>query len=336
MFNDVSSRCPTFERGKDRWIDFAALIRTVFRVHETPDDIAKQVLWMAIKGRSSRIVVASMDPVKPAYQNRTLDEYMEEMSRKFTPASESVQMKAEYQNRRQGKQEDIQNYINEKFELFSAAYPGDRQDLTDFFAETTKGIYNRYVRQRMYEFDGNNVEAYGARAVFMVQVQRQQIMNGDSEETSLDGLVPVTRTGNVSKGGPEAMEIDYLRPDKEEDDNDECECMAMHEQGFRGPCYYCQRKGHMVRNCPRKSAGLPKIRMAAQPQIQRGYGNRDGGKKFMGGRPTGAAQKPMKRGGKRVNNIESDQGDQPDEEEDEIEEDDTNEEEEVGFLGETL
>ena len=242
MFNEVSSRCPTFERGKDRWIDFAALIRTVFRVNETPDDIAKQILWMAIRGRSSRIVVASMDPVKPAYRNQTLDEYMEEMSRKFTPASESIQMKAEYQNRRQGKQEDIQNYINEKFELFSAAYPGDRQDLTDFFAETTKGIYNRYVRQRMYEFDGNDVEAYGARAVFMVQVQRQQIMNGDSEETSLDGLVPVTRTGNVSKRGPEAMEIGYLRPEKEEDENDECECMVMHEQVFRDPVIIARGK----------------------------------------------------------------------------------------------
>ena len=31
-------------------------------------------------------------------------------------------------------------------------------------------------------------------------------------------------------------------------------------------CYHCQRKGHMLRSCPRKSAGLPKVRADAANQ----------------------------------------------------------------------
>ena len=55
------------------------------------------------------------------------------------------------------------------------------------------------------------------------------------------------------------MEIDHLQTTEEGEEEGDCECMALHEHGFQGPCYFCQRKGHMLRNCPRKAAGLPKV-----------------------------------------------------------------------------
>ena len=54
------------------------------------------------------------------------------------------------------------------------------------------------------------------------------------------------------------MEVDVLHGGETEED-DACECAALQDQGFQGPCYFCQRRGHMLRNCPRKAAGLPKI-----------------------------------------------------------------------------
>jgi len=302
----------------------------LFEVYEVRPAQAKMLLWNAVIGRSSKIVVASMNPSKAPYLTMSFANYLDEMKGKFTPATESLQMKAEYQNRKQTKQEDIQNYINEKYELFKMAYP-NTEDLSDFFIEVTKGIYNRSVRRRMYEFDGRDVAAYGTRAVFMVQVQRQQITNGDTDDTSMDGLVPVTKTGNTL-GAPEAMEVDHLRREREDDEDSECECMAMHEQGFRGPCFYCQRKGHMVRNCPRKSAGLPKVKvsemnMGARPKWKKGVTP----KGQMGNR------RDSKPSYKKVNHLEEGEDD---DEVDEVDGDDVvdqgEQDGEVSFLGETL
>ena len=48
------------------------------------------------------------------------------------------------------------------------------------------------------------------------------------------------------------MEVDALySPDDYYDDLElGCECVALHKGGFRGPCFFCQRQGHMQRTCP--------------------------------------------------------------------------------------
>ena len=42
----------------------------------------------------------------------------------------------------------------------------------EFYCETTEGCLNRYVRDQMFCFDTNCVEAFGARAVNVVQIER--------------------------------------------------------------------------------------------------------------------------------------------------------------------
>ena len=92
-----------------------------------------------------------------------------------------------------------------------------------------------------------------------------RIKLGDSDTTSMDGLIPVTKPMNeeVTRRRPEPMEVDALghrwADDEEDDDEEWCECAAMQEKGFRGPCYYCSRQGHLARSCPRRAAGLPKV-----------------------------------------------------------------------------
>jgi hypothetical protein len=333
---DMKSKCATFERGKDRWFDFEQLIRMEFRRQRIPDDLAKEVLWGAIVGKSSRIVIASMNPVQQKYQAMTFDQYIAEMAGKFTPASESIQMKSEYKSRKQGKMEDVQNYINEKYELYKMAYPhANAADMSDFYMEATKGVANRYVRSNLWAFEATSVEQYGQKAVFLAQVERQRIAYGDSDSTNMDGLVSVTKTMNVQPGA-EAMEVDHLKAEVGEEDDEigECECMALHEQGFRGPCYYCQRRGHMMRNCPRKSAGLPKVRTAGQGPSNTGRkwtpaNKTQGGTKAREGT---AYQKRVYPSAKRVNQVEE----EDDEEERGATEETIEAEDEVGFLGETL
>ena len=74
-------------------------------------------------------------------------------------------MEAEYRSRKQGKNEDVQNYINAKYELFQLAFPNAQErDRVEFYRETTEGFLNKYVRDQMFCLDANCVEAFGARA----------------------------------------------------------------------------------------------------------------------------------------------------------------------------
>ena len=46
-------------------------------------------------------------------------------------------------------------------------------------------------------------------------------------------------------------------PGEESDSEGECKCAALYASGRGGPCYYCAKEGHFLRNCQRKAAGLP-------------------------------------------------------------------------------
>ena len=146
---DFMKNCPTFERGKDRWADFADWFTFQKNTHEIDDRYAKIALWGAIHGRSSRLVITSMKPNVRPYEAMDFAEYLQAMGNKFTPATESLQMKSEYKGRVQGKNEDVQNYITEKYELFKVAYP-NVEDLSDFYIEATKGVANKYVRNNLW------------------------------------------------------------------------------------------------------------------------------------------------------------------------------------------
>ena len=53
---------PTFRRGRDRWNDFAIRFQAAMRDHGITEEQAKWVLYNAIGGQSSRLVISSMNP----------------------------------------------------------------------------------------------------------------------------------------------------------------------------------------------------------------------------------------------------------------------------------
>ena len=60
-------------------------------------------------------------------------------------------------------------------------------------------------------------------------------------------------------------------PGEESDSEGECECAALYASSRGGPCYYCAKEGHFLRNCLRKAAGLPR----SAPFIEDKGGRRD-------------------------------------------------------------
>ena len=56
------------------------------------------------------------------------------------------------------------------------------------------------------------------------------------------------------------MKVDVMGPPpgEESDSKGECECATLHASSRGGPCYYCAKEGHFLRNCPRKATGLPR------------------------------------------------------------------------------
>ena len=61
------------------------------------EEQAKWVLYNAIVGQSSWLVISSMNPELMGIQHMEFREYLRWMGEKFTPATESIQMEAEYQ-----------------------------------------------------------------------------------------------------------------------------------------------------------------------------------------------------------------------------------------------
>jgi hypothetical protein len=343
---EFRKQCPTFERGKDRWPDFASRFTSSKRLFRLNDAQAKEALWTsAIRGAATRLLIAGMRPDTAPYNTMTFDDYMAIMARKFSPASESLQMRNAYRTRVQSKDEDVQSYMDEKFEMYKLAYPEGERDLTDFFAQTTKGIYNQSVRRKVWNADYDTFADYTERAVKAVQVELQMLECGDSDSTSKDGLMPVTRTGipQARYRRDEPMEVDSLRqmedyPEEYEEveEDTECEgCAYLQERGFSGPCYYCQKKGHLIRNCPRKSAGLPRIR----GQVQQGTYRPNRGRGLSRGRGLVRGAAPNRggyRGRSKLNHLEQGEYEEDQYEDEEYEQEEDGEaqpKKETHFLG---
>ena len=79
------------------------------------------------------------------------------------PAAESIQMEADYRDRKQGKFEDVQNYINARYKLFLLAFPNAQaRDRVEFYRETIEGFLNKYVRDQMFCHEPTDIESFGA------------------------------------------------------------------------------------------------------------------------------------------------------------------------------
>ena len=129
----------------------------------------------------------------PTAQGMGFKEYLRGMGEKFILTAKSIQMEEEYRSRRQGRNEDVQNYINAKHKLFQLVFPNAQErDCMEFYRETTEGFVNRFVRDQMFCYDATTVEAFGARAVNVVQIERRWICIGNSDTQTMDGLIPVT------------------------------------------------------------------------------------------------------------------------------------------------
>ena len=329
--------CPVFERGKIRWSHFVKTFQELHLDYPAQDNVAKRALFRAIRGQAA-ILITSMAPSQGIYANMTLDEYLTAVGEKFAPASESEQMKGEYLRRRQGKLEDVQTYLNEKHELFKLTYPNAgerREDLADFFDEATKGIANDNVRYSLWECRPDTIAAFVEKAIFLVSVERKRIEYGGSRAgSSMDGLNPVSRVMRPTMLMGEPMEIDHMQETDEL--GAECECAAIHERGIRGPCYFCQKQGHILRNCPRKSAGLPKI----YPAKSQGRANPKGNyprpqSTSQGAQGNNGRGNGRNRFGRRVNNLDEEEPGEEAGDEDEPEEGPAEEEaEDVSFLEE--
>ena len=97
-------------------------------------------------------------------------------------------------------------------------------------------------------------------------------------------------------------------PGEESDSEGECECTALYASGRGGPCYYCAKEGHFLRNCPRKAAGLPRsdpfvkdkgggrddTKWKAQPQTRQEWGKSRHKEEWGPPQPKGNWQEPWR------------------------------------------
>ena len=128
------------------------------RDHRVIEEQAKWVLYNAIVGQSSRLVISSMNPELPASQHIEFREYLRRMGEKFTPAAES-----------------IQNFINARHKLFQLAFlNAQERDWVEFYREMTEGFIKKYIQDQMFCYKRGGFQGSGSER------------GADREKTDLD------------------------------------------------------------------------------------------------------------------------------------------------------
>ena len=202
---------------------------------------------------------------EPANACATLDQYIDLLKSVFQPPSESRSLKQEFKMAKQSKNEDVSSYLSSKLSLYDSAYTEAQRDHEYLLTEVINGLYSNVIKRRLRNADGINTRADLRTRLFdLVAKEREQVLGGYAESTSLDGLntvASVHRRPNETVGPTagesreEPMDIDAIQ--------EKIAQLETMKKGFKGDdkvetrkCFGCQQVGHIKRKCPNKDKWL--------------------------------------------------------------------------------
>jgi len=216
---------------------------------------------------------ATIGNADEADQNKRFDQYFDRIEALFLPPQESPMTKQQFEDRKQGVDEDISSYVADKIALYKLAYSEAEVGATfDYLKrKVITGVYSQVLRRRMYEGMAaiTDEDQLTARALTVLSEEREKYMDGCAESTSLDGLQPVSRTSTRAYTGlgnynspylgasysgasnqSEPMQIDQLDDDS---------VNAMRSANKDDTCNRCKKKGHFAKDCRMATEKLPHL-----------------------------------------------------------------------------
>ena len=154
----------------------------------------------------------------------------------FQPQAESQLARMDFEARRQGIDEPISDYINDKIALFHSAEPNAGQHNFPYLrSHILKGIYCNWVKAEVIRIDPTDEQTISNAAARAVGQAREAYELGAGIVANLDGLASTTVTNlqsaDLNLGEP--MEVGAVGNYRVE----------------TRTCYKCKKKGHIAAKC---------------------------------------------------------------------------------------
>lgn len=187
--------------------------------------------------------------------DRSVEEYIELVVDAVSPPERLDVVKIDYHGRVQNEEESPVAFYKDKLHAFQRAYPV-APDYAAFFNDVRRGLINSHLAERMRLYM-STVDRTRGLARYLTAYR-------DQMESNAADLRSAVRYGEI----PWAEALG-LKPRGEEGEG------WLKELATKGKrrvlpgihaikasdltCYFCNKKGHMARDCNRKKQGLPKL-----------------------------------------------------------------------------
>ena len=140
---DFSCGAPPYDGNSSKVFDWCGELEkhlSRYKCDMINKDTIKRMLLDRITGKAqSEIVLLRPDGL--ALDSYEIDEFFQELLKKFTHEKDEEGRKIEYMARRQARNEDARQYYTDKLRLFVQAYPPARRSLVEFKNAMLLGIY---------------------------------------------------------------------------------------------------------------------------------------------------------------------------------------------------
>ena len=258
--------------------------RSVNRLDAILDvDFNKNCL-LAVMSEGAADLVQDCGPDSETWNKaRTYEQYMTALSQIFEPPEESEMARDLFESRKQKKDENINQYITSKINLFRAAYPNRTGNFSTLLSQTIQGVYNSVIRRKLTYANPKDEIELKREATLAVAFKRKCFKNHCSESVSLDGLAPTGQyMGQTGQDPVIPMEIDTIQKLRGSQTEKKCghckktghtsescwELVGRRPQKNQKPqdqvvCNWCRKTGHVEKECRGKSSGRVPNRVPA-------------------------------------------------------------------------
>ena len=264
---------------------FRSWIR-MYHLEDVSENMLKYQVHVGISGLEERERVSHLGSESSEFQNSSLEEYYDVLLRVFEPTCDLYLRVDEYEERKQGRDEDPAVYFMDKMRLFEQAYPEEkgRPRWIDALRKMVKGLYNPLLQDMMrFEllpgYNGTKTELLDRLSVLSSHL-KESLANRSSKGASADGLSGISdkrrlramqtkereevaemQVSEVSRQGPcppSALEIEVRELRQQLASLSKVqESMAKTSSKVEAgkgqlTCFYCNLPGHFIRECMKK------------------------------------------------------------------------------------
>ena len=193
--------------------------------------LKKNCLLESLRGRAL-LRIRENPELDRIYRLGTFVEYLDGIRAVFSPDSEKVLVRSEFDQYAQKRTQDISSYFSNKVTLFMLAF-GEAERSFDYLrVSVLAGMINKEVRHEVRRKNPRDIEALRAAVLECTAAERDAYSGGYSNSTSSDGLSTISSARKqMDMPGDEMMEVDGLGSSNDR------------------KCHRCGRNSHLQKDC---------------------------------------------------------------------------------------